>query len=172
MTDESEDEDEVVKKKKVSKATKKKAPKKTQKETKKKVSKKIVKKKTPPQKKKTLTVKGNIKTAKEASKNVQVGSFLKTPVNIPPSCSPSCFSRYPKVALTRIPCQTREDQLNCLDPRSEISRSRKRNIKQAQMFPDPVPPQTFIKNFHGSVHINCNYTKIFTNQFDPWPNNT
>lgn len=163
MTDESEDEDEVVKKKKVSKATKKKAPKKTQKETKKKVSKKIVKKKTPPQKKKTLTVKGNIKTAKEASKNVQVGSFLKTPVNIPPSC----FSRYPKVALTRIPCQTREDQLNCLDPRSEISRSRKRNIKQAQMFPDPVPPQTFIKNFHGSVHINCNYTKIFTNQFDP-----
>ena len=186
MTDESEDEDEVVKKKKVSKATKKKAPKKTQKETKKKVSKKIVKKKAPPQKKKSLTVKGNIKTAKETSKNVQVGSFLKTPVNIPPSC----FSRYPKVALTRIPCQTREDQLTCLDP-------------VQQKFPDPVPQTTanppqienlstspktiskaafkelcknkgcktavktypsFIKNFHGSIHINCKYTKFFSNQ--------
>ena len=92
MTDESQDEDEVVTKKKVSKATPKKA-KKVPKETKKKVPKKIIKKKSP-QKKKRIAVKGDIKTVKEIGKNVQVKyrteglfgvakgtiSFLKTPV--------------------------------------------------------------------------------------------
>jgi hypothetical protein len=67
MTDEGEDEDEVVtKKRKVSKATPKKTPKKVSKENKKKVSKKI-------EKKKGITVKGNVKTAKKIGENEQVG---------------------------------------------------------------------------------------------------
>ena len=66
MTDEGEDEDEVVtKKRKVSKATPKKTPKKVSKENKK-VSKKI-------EKKKGITVKGNVKTAKKIGENEQVG---------------------------------------------------------------------------------------------------
>ena len=67
MTDEGEDEDEVVtKKRKVSKATPKKTPKKVSKENKK-VSKKIQKKK------KSLTFKGDVKTAKKIGANEQVG---------------------------------------------------------------------------------------------------
>ena len=131
MTDESEDEDEVVTKKKVSKATPKKAKKKASKETKKKVSKKIIKKKAP-QKKKSLAVKGDIKTAKEISKNVQVGSFLKTPVK-------------PIETGEELCCIVGDPNCSCLDP-------------AVKTYP------SFIKNFHGSIHINCRYTKIFSNQ--------
>ena len=68
MTDEGEDEDEVpAKKRKVSKATPKKTPKKVSKENKKKVSKKIQKKK------KSVTFKGDVKTAKKIVANEQVG---------------------------------------------------------------------------------------------------
>ena len=166
-------EDEVTTKKKVSKEASKKTPK----ETKKKVTKKIAKKKAP-QKKKGLTVKGNIKNLKKTRKNVKVNyetrglfgvargnlSFLKTPVK---------------------PIQTGEE-FTYLDP-------------VQQHFPDPVPrttanppqikklstsPKTnfnefsqtgaqkttvktypsFTKNFHGSIQINCRYTKLFSNQ--------
>ena len=115
--------------------------------------------------KKGLTVKGNIKNLKKTRKNVKVNyetrglfgvargnlSFLKTPVK---------------------PIQTGEE-FAYLDP-------------VQQHFPDPVPrttanppqikklstsPKTtvktypsFTKNFHGSIHINCGYTKIFSNQ--------
>ena len=154
-------EDEVTTKKKVSKEASKKTPK----ETKKKVTKKIAKKKAP-QKKKGLTVKGNIKNLKKTRKNVKVNyetrglfgvargslSFLKNPVK---------------------PVQTGGEEFAYLDP-------------VQQHFPDPVPrttanppqikklstsPKTtvktypsFTKNFHGSIHINCGYTKIFSNQ--------
>ena len=88
MTDDSQDEDEVVKKK-VSKAV----PKKAKKVPKKKAPKKTIKKKSP-QKKKRIAVKGTKSTVKETGKNVQVKyrteglfgvakgtiTFLKTPV--------------------------------------------------------------------------------------------
>ena len=74
MTDDGEDEDEVIKKKKVSKQakkkTQKKATKKPPKETKK-VTKKIVKKKNA-QKKRSIA--RNIKTPPKAGKDVKVGS--------------------------------------------------------------------------------------------------
>ena len=122
MTDESEDEDEVVTKKKVSKATPKKAKKKASKETKKKVNKKIIKKKAI-QKKKRLAVKGDIKTAKEISKNVQVK---------------------PIETGEELVCSVGDPNCSCLDP-------------SVKTYP------SFIKNFHGSIHINCRYTKIFSN---------
>ena len=165
MSENGEDkgEDEVTAKKKVSikEASKKK---KTPKETKKKVTKKITKKKAP-KKKKGPVVKGNIKNLKKTGKNVKVNyetrglfgvargnlSFLKTPVK---------------------PIQTGEE-FAYLDP-------------VQQKFPDLVfqttasPPQieklftspkttvkaypSFTKNFHGSIHINCGYTKIISNQ--------
>jgi hypothetical protein len=85
MTDEGEDEDEVVtKKRKVSKATPKKTPKKVSKETKKKVSKKI-------EKKKGVTVKGNVKTAKKIGENEQVGCVVLYGIgwcHVPCSCKP------------------------------------------------------------------------------------
>ena len=116
--------------------------------------------------KKGLTVKGNIKNLKKARKNVKVNyetrglfgvargslSFLKNPVK---------------------PVQTGGEEFAYLDP-------------VQQHFPDPVPQTTanppqikklstspkttvktypsFTKNFHGSIHINCGYTKIFSNQ--------
>ena len=171
-------EDEVTTKKKVSKEASKKTPK----ETKKKVTKKIAKKKAT-QKKKGLTVKGNIKNLKKTRKNVKVNyetrglfgvargnlSFLKNPVK---------------------PVKTRGEEFACLDA-------------VQQHFPDPVPQTTanppqikklstspktapkttfnefckteaqkttvktypsFTKNFHGSIQINCGYTKNFSNQ--------
>ncbi len=73
MTDEGEDENEVVtKKRKVSKTTPKKVPKKVSKESKKKDLKKIQKKK------KTLITKGDVKAAKKTSKSEQVGCVLGT----------------------------------------------------------------------------------------------
>ncbi|MCP3851608.1 MAG: hypothetical protein GY694_15395 [Gammaproteobacteria bacterium] len=73
MTDEGEDENEVVtKKRKVSRATPKKAPKKVTKESKKKDPKKIQKKK------KTVTIKGDVKAAKKIGKSKQVGCVLGT----------------------------------------------------------------------------------------------
>ena len=88
MTDDSQDEDEVVKKK-VSKAV----PKKAKKVPKKKAPKKTIKKKSP-QKKKRIAAKGTKSAVKETGKNVQVKyrteglfgvakgtiTFLKTPV--------------------------------------------------------------------------------------------
>ena len=86
MTDEGEDEDEVpAKKRKVSKATPKKTPKKVSKENKKKVSKKIQKKK------KSLTFKGDVKTAKKIGENEQVGCVVLYGIgwcHVPCSCKP------------------------------------------------------------------------------------
>ena len=71
MTDEGEDENEVVtKKRKVSKTTPKKTPKKVTKEIKKKDPKKIEKKK------KTLTIKGDVKAPKKTSQSQQVGCVV------------------------------------------------------------------------------------------------
>ena len=85
MTDEGEDEDEVpAKKRKVSKATPKKTPKKVSKENKK-VSKKIQKKK------KSLTFKGDVKTAKKIVANEQVGCCVLYGIgwcHVPCSCKP------------------------------------------------------------------------------------
>ena len=84
--DEDEDENEVVtKKRKVSKTTPKKSPKKVSKENKK-VTKKIEKKK-----KKSVTFKGDVKTAKKIVANEQVGCCVLYGVgwcHVPCSCKP------------------------------------------------------------------------------------
>ena len=86
MTDEGEDENEVVtKKRKVSKTTPKKTPKKVTKEIKKKDPKKIEKKK------KTVTIKGDKQAIKKTSQSKQVGCVVLFGIgwcHVPCSCKP------------------------------------------------------------------------------------
>ena len=139
MSENGEDkgEDEVTAKKKVSikEASKKK---KTPKETKKKVTKKITKKKAP-KKKKGPVVKGNIKNLKKAGKNVKVKTYETRGVA--------------RGNLSFLKTQVNPNQTGGgrLCPCTTAS-------------PPNVTYQTFNKNYHGSIQINCRYTKVFSNQ--------
>ena len=172
MTDDGEDE--VTTKKKVSKEASKKTPK----ETKKKVTKKIAKKKAP-QKKKGLTVKGNIKNFKKTRKNVKVNyetrglfgvargnlSFLKNPVK-PVKTRGEEFA-YLDAVQQYFPDPV--PQTNANPPQiKKLSTSPKTNFNEfsqtgAQKTTVKTYP-SFTKNFHGSIQINCRYTKLFSNQ--------
>ena len=164
-------EDEVNTKKKVTREASKKTPK----ETKKKVTKKIAKKKAP-QKKKGLSVKGNLKNIAKARKNVKVNgvvrgnlSFLKNPVK---------------------PVKTRGEEFAYLDAVQQYfpdpvpqTNANPPQIKKLSTSPKTAPKTTFnefcqtgaqkttvktypsfTKRFHGSIQINCRYTKLFSNQ--------
>ena len=171
ITDESEDEDEVVTKKKVSKATPKKTKKKVSKEAKKKVSKKIIKKKAI-LKKKRLAVKGDIKTAKEISKNVQVKPIETGEELFCIIGDPNCCCLDPVKQKFPDPVHIEKDVFGLLGTGSKnpktISKTKfyfcslcknkgcKTDVKN-------VFPSKTEKWFHGSIHINCKYTKIFSN---------
>ena len=96
-------------------------------------------KKKAPKKKKGPVVKGNIKNLKKAGKNVKVKTYETRGV---------ARGNLSFLKTQVNPNQTRGGRL-C--PRTTAS-------------PPNVTYQTFNKNFHGSIQINCRYTKVFSNQ--------
>ena len=144
-------EDEVNTKKKVSREASKKTPK----ETKKKVTKKITKKK-------GLTIKGNVKNTRQARKNVKVnyetgGLFGVARGNI-------SFLKPPELLIENPTGE--EFQQHFPDPVPQTTASppqiKKPSTSPKNPFVKTCP--SFTKNFHGSIHINCRYTKNFSNQ--------
>ena len=169
MSDEDEGEDEVntqkkapvkeVKKKKVAKEAKKK-----------KVAKKVTKKKA--NKKKKGVSKVVVENIKKTVKNGKVkyettGLFGVARGNI-------------SFRAKKKPIETGLEEFCYLDPVikpfpepvpqatsrppqiEEISTSPKTNPKTT--FKDFCENEAVVKNFHGSIHINCRYTKVFSNQ--------
>ena len=160
-------EDEVNTKKKVTRQASKKTPK----ETKKKVTKKNPKKKAP-QKKKGHAIKGNLKNTAKARKNVKVNgvvrgnlSFLKNPVK-PVKTRGEEFA-YLDAVQQYFPDPV--PQTNANPPQiKKLSTSPKTNFNEfsqtgAQKTTVKTYP-SFTKRFHGSIQINCRYTKLFSNQ--------
>ena len=167
-------EDEVnTQKKKVTREASKKTPK----EAKKKVNKKITQKKGV-QKKKDLTTKGNLKNPRQARKNVKVNtfgvnrgtmSFLKLPVKHVqtggeefayldpvqqhfPDPAPPTNANPPQIEKLSTPPKTA--------PKTTFNEFCKTEAQKTTVKTYP----SFTKNFHGSIHINCRYTKKISNQ--------
>ena len=160
-------EDEVNTKKKVTREASKKTPK----ETKKKVTKKNPKKKAP-QKKKGDAIQGNLKNIAKTRKNVKVNgvvrgnlSFLKNPVK-PVKTRGEEFA-YLDAVQQYFPDPV--PQTNANPPQiKKLSTSPKTNFNEfsqtgAQKTTVKTYP-SFTKRFHGSIQINCRYTKLFSNQ--------
>ena len=159
-------EDEVNTKKKVTREASKKTPK----ETKKKVTKKIAKKKAP-QKKKGLSVKGNLKNIAKARKNVKVNgvvrgnlSFLKNAVKTRgeefaylDAVQQHFPDPVPRINIS--PPQIKKPSTSPKTDFNEFSRTGTGTQKNhCKTYP------SFTKKFHGSIQINCRYTKLFSNQ--------
>ena len=152
-------EDEVnTQKKKVTREASKKTPKKT----KKKVTKKITQKKGV-QKKKDLTIKGNVKNTRQARKNVKVnyetgGLFGVARGNI-------SFLKPPELLIENPTGE--EFQQHFPDPVPQTTASPPQIKKPSTSPKNPFVktcPSFTKKHFYGSIHINCRYTKIFSNQ--------
>ena len=164
IEDDDDGDDEVNTKKKVTRQASKRTPK----ETKKKVTKKNPKKKAP-QKKKGDAIQGNLKNIAKTRKNVKVNgvvrgnlSFLKNAVKTRgeefaylDAVQQHFSDPVPRTNIS--PPQIKKLSTSPKTDFNEFSRTGTQK-NHCKTYP------SFTKNFHGSIQINCRYTKLFSNQ--------